>query len=387
MKVLYLTIAETSPGVQKKLTDKTNSLRLAGLDVHFCSIGSLENRDEAHTTHIHVDQSVARRIGKWFFIWRLAVFFEQRNLYRAAYRFVKSHPADIILFRYPVSDFFLWRFMKRCKLPVVFEYNSIELYELNMRRKEFFYFQYFYWSERLFGRWVRKRSAGIIGVTPEITSYQSALANNRVPFITISNGINVARVKQKENTALGNGHINLLLLAGSQAKWHGVDILLRSLGTLPSEHKVSCYIAGNVSDKQREVIANLGNCHLLPGVFGEDLDNLVNQCHVGIGSLGFETSFLTQAAPLKVREYWARGLPFVIAYEDADLIQNEEMIPYFLNCTVQEGCIDLQQIDHFANQVYAIPNVAEKLRATAFKYIDYEVKAKQYVTFLNSVLP
>lgn len=385
MRVIYLTIAETSVGVRKKLTDKTNSLRKAGLDVHFCVIGAEEEIALEYVSQIKVDKALSKKIGKWFFFWRLSVVVEQWALYRAALKFVNTNSANVILFRYPVSDLFLWWFMLRCKQQVIFEYNSIEIFELNLKRREFFYFQYFYWSERIFGRPVRKLSAGIIGVTPEITNYQVKLLDKRIPSTTISNGIDVARVKGRNGTTFNNTQLNLLLLAGSQAQWHGIDILLRSLSSILPDCKVTCFVAGSVSSEQLELSRNIENCTLLPSQMGEDLDRLVDQCHIGIGSLGFESDFLTQASPLKVREYWARGLPFVIGYEDADLIQNKAMMPFYLRSQVKDGHIDLSQIVEFAKRVYSIPNVTAQLRALAFQYIDYEVKAKQYIEFLNSM--
>jgi hypothetical protein len=385
VKVTYLTIGEASAGVSKKLKDKTESLREAGLDVHLVLVGADKNVTSDTITQLEVNQSLSQKIGRLFFLWRFSVMFEQRALYKAALKWIRSHPADVILFRYPVSDFFLWWFMLRCRQRIVFEYNTIEITELNLRRATSFYYRYFYWSERIFGKWVRSRSSGIIGVTPEIANYQSNMMGGKIPTTSISNGINVERVTPHRDLKFDGSDLTIVLLAGSQAQWHGVDILLRSLSKVTGDCQIKCFLAGQITEQQREHALNLPNVTVLPGQYGADLDRLMDQCHIGIGTLGFESSFLTQACPLKVREYWARGIPFVIAYEDADLIDNFEMQPFFLRLEVKDGVIGLNEVIDFAKKLYTSENVSFRLRELAARQIDYRVKAMQYVSFINSL--
>ncbi|MBI3220368.1 MAG: glycosyltransferase [Bacteroidetes bacterium] len=385
MKVTYLSIGEASPGVSKKLKDKTESFREAGLDVHLVMVGTGKDVTSDTITELEVSQSLSQKIGKFFILWRFSVALEQLALYKATLKWIRSHPADVILFRYPVSDFFLWWFMLRCQQRVVFEYNTIEITELNLRRSTSFYYQYFYWSERVFGKMVRSRSSGIIGVTPEIANYQSKLAGGKIPTTSISNGINVERVAKHRDLKFDGRELTIVLLAGSQAQWHGVDILLRSLSKVTGDCLINCFLAGQITEQQKEYALKLPNVTVLPGQFGEDLDRLMDQCHIGIGTLGFESSFLTQACPLKVREYWARGIPFVIAYEDADLINNAEMQPFFLRLEVKDGLIDVNEVISFAKKLYASGDVVVRLRELAARQIDYRVKAMQYVSFINSL--
>lgn len=51
-------------------------------------------------------------------------------------------------------------------------------------------------------------------------------------------------------------------------------------------------------------------------LFGESLDTLFNTMHIGISSLGMHRIGLTAGSPLKTSEYAARGLPFVLSYDD-----------------------------------------------------------------------
>ena len=75
----------------------------------------------------------------------------------------------------------------------------------------------------------------------------------------------------------------------------------------------------------------------------------------------------------------------MISYEDADLINNTEMQPFFLRLEVKNGIIDMNEVIGFAKKLYASGNVALQLRELAIRQIDYRVKAMQYVSFINSL--
>lgn len=379
MRIIYLSVGHVASGVQKKLMDKTNFLSKAGLNATLCSVGfRLEN-----FAYVPVDQKAATSISKWPLFWRLSVFIEQFKTYRAIDSYLKTQAFDFVLFRYPVADYFFWRFVKKYRGKLVFEHNTLEERELKIRRDSF-YFRYYYWGEKIFGRKVRLLAAGMIGVTPEITSQQTLLADSKISSITISNGIDVERVPVRKNNPFNGTELNLILLAGSAAPWHGVDILLKSIEEYSGATKINVCIAGNVMESSLLRAKKLSNVTVLPNQTGEKLDELIDKCHIGIGSIGFEQSFLTQASTLKVREYWSRGLPFVLGYDDADLIENYEMTPYYKKVD-HTGTLDLNEILLFAKQVYSIPDCSQKMRELAFRHIDYMAKAKTYADFLNSL--
>lgn len=387
MKVLYISIGHVAAGVKQKLTDKAASLRDQGVDIAVCWVGSnvVVEREENHQVSIGVNQSRAISIGKLFFFWRLSVVFEQYKIYSTLYSHLQNQKFDFLLFRYPVADYFLWRFMSRFPGKVIFEHNTIEENELRIRQSGSFYYRYFLWGEQVFGKKVRSLARGLIGVTPEITRWQEKISNSLTPCCTITNGIDVTRVKErKENPYRGN-ELRLLLLAGSAAPWHGVDILLNSIDQYKGEIKVHCCIAGAILPELRDRIISIKNVSLLSDQTGEQLDRLIDECHIGIGSLGFKDSFLTQASTLKVREYWSRGLPFIVGYSDADLIDNQEMTPFYLKVNTEDR-FAMEEVISFASRVYSIPHATQQMRKLAMDHIHYPIKAKAYAQFLKGLL-
>ena len=55
-----------------------------------------------------------------------------------------------------------------------------------------------------------------------------------------------------------------------------------------------------------------------------------------VGSLGLHRIGLTEASTLKVREYWARGIPFLLSYEDTDHLETPEMSPFYWCSAIDE---------------------------------------------------
>ena len=380
MKVLYLAIGHPGEGIQKKLSDKVAFLRNNGLDIELAIVG--ESTSAHGERIIPVSYKNQRWIARWPLFWRLSVLAEQRSNYNSLKRYMRVNAFDVIIFRYPVADFFLWRFVGSARAGIVFEHNTIEIRELALRKARSFYYKYFYFSEKIFGKAVRACASGIVGVTGEITSFQMNLVKKKIPAAVISNGIDVDRVPPREGKPYDGKILNLLLLAGSEAPWHGVDLVLDSLATYKGDVNIHCYIAGNISPEQTARASTINRVTRVPHQHGDKLSELFNLCHIGIGSLGF-SDFLSEACPLKVREYWARGLPFVVGYEDTDLINNMEMEPYFL----RTHRFSLAEVVSFSEKVYKIQDFTKAMRSIAYETIHYGVKAKQYVSFLNSLSP
>jgi hypothetical protein len=375
MKIIYVTVGGMESGVTKKLSDKISQIESIGgfeIKIHRALFPS-------ESTLVKTDN----QLSKMPIIWRLSILFRQAAIYRALRIFLQSSSLDLIIMRYPASDFFLWRLVNRLKCRIIFEHNSLELDELKLRSKDSFWFRYFYWSERTFGRLVRRKASALIGVTQEITRRQRELAGNKIPVFTISNGINVERVPVRTGPAYKGGILNLIFLAGSSAPWHGIDILLKSIEEYPND--CHCVIAGKISDKVRMKISDMVNVTYYNNLEGDELNALVNACHIGVGSLALFRNNMNEACTLKVREYWARGLPFILGYDDTDVVRNPHMVSYCKRIETAAGFFNFKSVIQFSKNVYSINNVNELIRDEARKTIDYKIKAEEYVRCFNTI--
>lgn len=386
---MYLNIGSVTAGVLKKLEAKRSFLTKSGVEAILVMVVPNDYTQSEKHHIVHVNFNVVKKIARIPMLWRLAGLLEHRIIYRALQEKSLFDKYDIILMRYPIADFFLWRWMARIgsKHKIVFEHNTMELRELSIRATNSFYYKYSRWSEMLFGASVRKMASGFVGVTDEITREQLQRAGILLPNKTVSNGIDVSALSIRNGEFFTGKELNLIVLAGSEAPWHGIDILLNSLEKYKGDCIVNVYLAGKVSESIQERVRHLSTVFCLPTLYGDELNQVINRCHIGIGTLGIDTSFMKEACTLKVREYWARGLPFVIGYTDTDLKNNDAMRSYYLQAQVneQEGTISMQAIIDFANQVYALPDFAQQMRMFAMERIHYEVKAYELVTFLKSL--
>ncbi|MCB0498983.1 MAG: glycosyltransferase [Cyclobacteriaceae bacterium] len=387
MKIAYLYFGAATAGVHKKLVDKVSSLdAFPGVDIQLFQV--VTNEAAVSKNVIRAQSVLATRLVKWPFLWRLAVIVQQGKIYRAVERYIKNSSFDVVIMRYPGADFFLWNFLRSARIKIVFEHNTLELEELRLRAKDSYWYRYFYWGERIFGKWARRKAAGLIGVTEEITKRQALLSGKQVPVRAISNGIALARVPVREGNPYQPGQrLNILFLAGSDAPWHGIDILLNSIEAYPHQNLVHCCIVGNVGAELNSRISRMANVVYCPAVMGGALDKIVAESHIGVGSLALFRNQMKEACTLKVREYWARALPFVIGHCDTDVMSCPEASTFCLALKLDgnTAAFDFQQVVSFAGQLYSAPEWKTNMELSAKKHIDYEVKAVQYLDFLKAI--
>ncbi len=179
--------------------------------------------------------------------------------------------------------------------------------------------------------------------------------------IRISNGIDFDYIPllcftEKE---LNRKEIHLIGVAEVHY-WHGFDRLIAGLGeyykTGKPIIKIHFHIVGGVADSEmynsihapgfKELIGKYSIAeyiHFHGQMFGEELDNLFNQCDFAIGSLGRHRSGIDKIKTLKNREYAARGIPFIYSETDEDF----DHMPYILKATADESPIDIVKLLKF----------------------------------------
>lgn len=171
--------------------------------------------------------------------------------------------------------------------------------------------------------------------------------------IRISNGIDL------ESIPLHNPHkqtdIHLIAVAEIHY-WHGFDRLVAGLGEYyksnPNGRKVYFHVVGWEDDRGttsngyltveqvairygiEKYIINHGK------LFGNELDDVFNQCTFAIGSLGRHRSGITDIKTLKNREYAARGISFIYSENDSDFDEK----PYVIKAPADESPVNVQEI-------------------------------------------
>ena len=96
---------------------------------------------------------------------------------------------------------------------------------------------------------------------------------------------------------------------------------------------------------------------------GEELDQLLEQCTLGVDSLARHRTGISVLSSLKSREYGAKGIPFINSC-DIDIV--DDTFPYFLRIPADETPVDINAVAAFYDKCYKGKNrreVAEEVWA------------------------
>lgn len=291
---------------------------------------------------------------------------------------------DIIYMRIPYPSLQLSRILQQPRAcRIVIEYQTIEPLEYRLKGK--------YWYliiDFLFGNAIRRYTDAIVGVTDEITRYQmTRVGNAGKPHITIGNGFDVNSSPCQQPPLYTSKELHLLFVA-NVSRWHGVDRLIKGLAAYRGPMNITLHIAGDGAELQnlKRIVSELklSKQVIFHGfTTGKDLDDLFNTCHIAVGSLGIHRIGLTESSILKVREYCARGIPWIIACKDPDF---PEDFPYIYRIPADESPVSIEEVIKFAERMYADPDHPQKMRAYALDHLDWSVKMKKLKTFLESLV-
>mgnify|MGYP006282377165 CR=1 FL=1 len=327
-------------------------------------------------------------------IWNLAVrtkkglhakSLNRRRVFQALTEILETEPYHVIYMRYPLYlDLALNRFLKRHKGRVVFENQSMEPAEMWTRKQ---YLKYL--LEKLLAKSVYKKLKGCVAVTPEIAAYQRKKASRPdMPVAAICNGIHVNRLPLKQEVPISGKQIELVMVA-SFFPHHGLDRLLKGLIQYKGSHRVRLHLAGDTTmfGDYSNWKRSLGDRVVDHGrLEGSELDRLFDRVHFAIGSLGIHRiNGLRQATPLKTREYIARGIPFAIGYEDADLPRNNEIEDLYMECPQTENPIDIDHLVSGILGIYKEKEIQGRLRWFAETKLDWSHKVHELSLFLKQL--
>lgn len=201
------------------------------------------------------------------------------------------------------------------------------------------------------------------------------------PAMNINNGIDVTAISLRSYQPQEDA-IHMLLLA-SMCDWHGYDRMITALKNYKGDEKIILHFAGNDGDgslaKWQQMAEGMENIIFHGGVYGDDLDKLINCMDLGVSSLGLYRIGLELGTVMKGREYMARGLPFVYAGEDPTI---EKGHPYAMQVSNDDAPIDMEEIIAFAKRVRTEKNAAESMREYARKHMSWEM---EFERILNAV--
>ena len=287
--------------------------------------------------------------------------------------------------RYGTADFSIRWLIEKLNNKVIFESNTNELEQLKLRYKGLLktpaWITYDYLSEKFLAAGILRKTSAIVCVTNELSEYQrKRIKPGKLPLIeTISNGIDVSAYEIAPPVS-AKDEMNLLMLIGVDSPWHGLDKIVNAV--LASEKKMRLYVVGNVTDSfKKENIIFVGQMNKAA------ITQLIIDKKIccGIGTLALERKGIKEAAPLKVREYIARGLPVVYSYEDTDLDKHKEFRDTYCVRLKYGSDINADEIYSKIRTIISKPDYHKRIRELAARNLDVNSKAIQYKNLIEKL--
>lgn len=154
---------------------------------------------------------------------------------------------------------------------------------------------------------------------------------------------------------------------------HGYDRLVHGLANYYSEKlkddpEIYLYMVGEGPEKKHleKMSIDYGISEFIKfcgKMSGKPLDELFNSCNMACGPLAIHRKGTIIASPLKTKEYFARGIPFIYAYEEISLSTH---YPYALRLIADENAINFKHVVDFYNSyINRINEVTEDMRTFA----------------------
>lgn len=356
--------------IMQKLNGEINAVRTLGHEVNYISF----DRD-----HLYLDDGEKRKILRKTTLGHSKIYFHTlvfSDIYKAAENVIANGNYDIIYFRHSPIGYRGYRMMKAANetghTKVIVEIPSFPLNQdkpKNFVRKLYVAYSDLWW----------KRSAKYVSLFTGIGEHAEEFLDR--PFLNIDNGIDISLIPPRKNTKKNDDKIHLLGVA-SMRRCHGYDRIIKGLAAWDNI-KAKNYIIDLVGDEGDGALSEWKKLTCELGlekqvVFhgrmtGNDLTEMYNMATVGLSGLASYKIGLHTASVLKLREYMARGLPFIYAHEDPHISGN---MPWCLQIPNDDSIVDMDCVDEFICRLEHEIELPDRMRKYAEENMTWETQFK-----------
>ena len=164
--------------------------------------------------------------------------------------------------------------------------------------------------------------------------------------------------------------------------WHGIDRLVIAINNFQKVNHLYKFSINLVGDIDHNLFINdyiikeykkKGNKIVYHGLKKDkELFEVVDISHIGVGSLGLKILNNYNRSELKIREYTAYGIPFIMEADDKEFDSN---FNFLFKINKDDYLIDINKvINWYTNLDSEIPI---NMRKFAFDKLDYKIKVKE----------
>lgn len=376
MKILFLVyhgFYEYS-GITKKIRYQVKGLKENGYDVRLCYYDFAENEHRCR----FVDGKVIKDYGKgnWAAL-------RQRLDYQCVYDYCVREGIEFVYARsFMNANPWLIRLFKKLRKAGIYAVTEIPTYPYDDE------FRNVYWQMRLTLKIDQLFRRRLYKYMDAMVTFSDAKEIFGQRTINISNGVDFDSIPLHQPSAISRQSSELHLIGVAEVHpWHAFDRVMAGIGEYYSHQPsaisrhpdVYFHVVGGVHPyrMKADFKPQIEKYHIQDRIifhgtmFGQQLDDLFNQCQFAIGSLGRHRSGITVIKTLKNREYATRGIPFIYSETDSDFDHQ----PYVIKAPADESPIDIQQIIDFFDQFNMKP---EDIRKTV-EHLQWKYQMKKVV--------
>lgn len=290
----------------------------------------------------------------------------------------KKYKIDISYFRSTIPFKPLLNILKNDKIFNIYEYPTYPYEEEYIKTQGLFKYKLF-WKKGL--EKIEDYVDLIVGISGK------KYIEPKEKLVLINNGIDLEIIKKIKKDNKEKKELILISIA-NVGKWHGYDRIIKGLYNYYKNNpkkEVYYYFVGEGSElhnlKKLTKELNMEKYVIFYGTkTGKELDEIVNKSDVAFGSLGMHRIDLKYASTLKLREYCARGIPFVYSYFDFDF--ND--FKYSMKIDSDEKPVDIEKVIEFYDSIKN-ENYIEEMRKYAEDNLTWEAKMKPVIEKINEL--
>ena len=235
---------------------------------------------------------------------------------------------------------------------------------------------------------VFRRLEGMIDLYALIGEPCGPALNGR-PAMNIVNGVDVDRLTP--HAPRRNAPDVALLALASMSAWQGYDRLIEALARYRGGERITVHMVGGEGDGSlaawRALAQELGvgDRVVFHGqMHGAALDEVARSCDVGVGGLGLYRKGQMRSMTLKLREYMARGLPFVYAVDDPSIPDDPRCC---LRLPNDDTPIDMETLAAFARRAQQDEQAPARMRAYAREHMSWQGILRQVFAKVGIACP
>ena len=232
-------------------------------------------------------------------------------------------------------------------------------------------------------RYYRERLCQYVDCCTTYADYKTVF---NIPCISLTNGVDMKEHKAKQYREK-DGRIILAAVA-AMGKWHGYERVIQGMHEYYSHGgKVNIIfnLVGNGGQLAyyNRLVNEYKLCeHVLfcGHLEGENLNAIYDNSDIAVGSLGLYKTGIQSAAPIKLREYCARGIPFIYGYDDFSF---KDRIYFGYQVPNDSRPIDLERVIEFYNRLYDGKDFIQEMRQYASQNLTWDKILQPVIDYLR----